>query len=568
MTTFRGPPAETEPGIGALTLGGLLAETVARHRPREAVVFHDPRGEVLRWSYEDLGREVRRYAAALRAAGVTRGTRVALLMGNRPEWVAAAYATAVVGGALVAVNTFLAPPELEYVLRHSEASILLTETALRGRRYVDELLELGPALRTDLPGPGQTGVFPRLRRVAALGFGAALGAVEPWETFLAAGDRRPEAVLDAEADPVTPDDEALVIYTSGTTATPKGILHAHRGPARQSWRFAHQLRLDPTARVWSSFPFFWSAGFVMVMGATLAAGGCLVLDEDFEPSRVLRLLEAERVTSPHAWPHQLAQLEDHPDWAHRDLSSIRHCEAFTSFGRHPSVHVTDAWSPRAAYGLSETCTIISSLPADTPSELRDRCQGAILPGNEVRVLDAATGEPLPAGVTGELAVRGPTLMEHYVKVPPSECFDEDGFFHTGDVGFMDDAGYLHWTGRRTDMIKTGGANVSPVEVELALLRHPGLKAALVVGVPDPLLGERVVVCAVAHDGIVLSEHDVRDFLQGRIASYKIPRRVLFFQEDELSLTANAKIRANAVRELAAARLGLDADTISEPVTGP
>jgi fatty-acyl-CoA synthase len=567
VTTFRGPPAETEPGIGALTLDGLLAETVARHRGREAVVFQDPAGQARRWSYGDLGRQVDRYAAALRAAGVTRGSRVAVLMGNRPEWVAAAYATAAVGGVLVAVNTFLAPPELEYVLRHSEASVLLTQARLRGRSYVDELRELCPELARGA-GALHATAFPRLHRVAAVGLGTAAGAVEPWEAFLAAGDDEGAAVPDAGENPVSPDDDALVIYTSGTTATPKGILHAHRGPARQSWRFARHLRLEPTARVWSSFPLFWSAGFVMVMGGTLAAGGCLVLDEDFEPSRVLRLLEEERVTSPHAWPHQLAQLEDHPDWAHRDLSSIRHCEVFTSFGRHPSVHVTDAWSPRAAYGLSETCTIISSLPADTPSELRDRCQGAILPGNEVRVLDPDTGAALAAGVTGELAVRGPTLMEHYVKVPPSECFDGDGFFHTGDIGFIDDEGYLHWTGRTTDMIKTGGANVSPVEVELALLRHPDLKAALVVGVPDPLLGELVVVCAVAHDGAAVSEDQVRGFLRGQIASYKIPRRVLFFREDELSLTANAKIRAGALRQLAAGRLALDpGDTVGKPVTG-
>ena len=390
MTTFQGPPVDAEPGMGALTLGGLLVETAARHRGREAVVFRAPGRAVQRWTYDELEDEVRRCARALVAAGVEPGTRVALLMGNRPEWVAAAYATALVGGLLVAVNTFLAPPELEYVLGHSEAALLLTEVHLLGRAYLDELADRAPELRGATPGALSSATFPSLRRVVALGLDAPVRAAEPWAAFLARGDGVDDAVVDERAAVVTPDDEALVIYTSGSTATPKGILHAHRGPARQSWRFAHHLCLDPTARVWSSFPFFWSAGFVMVMGATLAAGACLVLEEHFDPARILRLLEAERVTSPHAWPHQLAQLEDHPDWARRDLSSVRQCESFSSFGRHPTVRVTDGWSARAAFGLSETCTIISSLPADTPSALRDASQGAILPGNEVRVLDPST----------------------------------------------------------------------------------------------------------------------------------------------------------------------------------
>jgi fatty-acyl-CoA synthase len=442
------------------------------------------------------------------------------------------------------------------VLRHSDTKLLLTQTRLLGHQYVDQLGALCPELFDAAPGELRSSRFPHLRRVVALGLEEHRGAVEAWDAFIGLGDVVSEARLEASAAEVTPADHALIIYTSGTTATPKGILHPHRGPAVQSWRFAQQLRLDPSVRVWSAFPFFWSAGLVMVMGATLAAGGCLVLQEHFEPGEALRLLESERVTSPHAWAHQLAELEDHPDWLRVDLSAIRHCEAFTSFGRHPSVHVDDTWSPRAAYGLSETCTIVSSLPVDTPSEIRDANQGAILPGNAVRIVDRDTGAALPVGATGEIAVKGPTLMLGYVKALPEECFDEDGFFHTGDAGFVDGEGYLHWTGRMTEMIKSGGANVSPVELEETLLRHPGLKAARAVGIPDEKLGEMVVLCAVAHDGVSVDEDDVRGFLRGRVASYKIPRRVLFFDEHELSLTGNAKIRADDLRKLAMSRLSV------------
>jgi fatty-acyl-CoA synthase len=554
MTTFRGPPPETEAGIGALTLGGLLFEVAQRYPDREALVFHASDGGTVRWSYRDLEREARRVAGALLAGGAGKDTRVAILMGNKPQWVAAAFGVALVGAVSVPLSTYFEPPELDHVLRHSDAQVLLTQSRLVGHAYVDQLAALCPELLDAAPGELRSARFPHLRRVAALGLDSPRGAAETWEAFLGSGRGVADGIVDATAAEVTPADNALIIYTSGTTATPKGILHPHRGPALQSWRFAQQLRLDPSVRVWSAFPFFWSAGFVMVMGATLAAGGCIVLQEHFEPGEALHLLETERVTSPHAWAHQLAELEDDPDWPRVDLSAIRHCEAFTSFGRHPSVHVEDAWSPRAAYGLSETCTIISSLPADTPREVRERSQGAILPGNSVRIVDRDTGEALPADAIGEITVKGPTLMLGYVKKLPEECFDEDGFFHTGDAGFVDGEGYLHWTGRMTEMIKTGGANVSPVEIEETLLRHSGLKAALAVGIPDEKLGEMVVVCAVAHDGVSLDEDDVREFLRGRVATYKIPRRVLFFDERELSLTGNAKIRSDELRKLAIDRL--------------
>ncbi len=553
MTTFRGPPFESEHGMGALTLSGFLREVCARHADREALVIHG-RGGVTRWTYRDLEAEARRIGRSLLAAGGTKGSRVAILMGNRPEWVAAAFGVSLAGGVVVPLNTYFEPPELDYVLRHSDCEILLTQERLLGHAYVDQLGALCPELAAAPPGGMCSRRFPYLRRVVAFDLRAPFGAVEQSQAFLGLADRVPDALLDAAEAEIRPGDPALVVYTSGTTAKPKGILHPHRAPAIQSWRFAQQLRLDPSVRVWSAFPFFWSAGYVMVMGATLAAGGCVVLQEHFEPGEALRLLERERVTSPHAWPHQLAELEDHPDWARADLSSIRQCEAFTSFGRHPSVHVDDGWSPRAAYGLSETCTIVSSLPADTPRAVRERSQGAILPGNAVRIIDRETGARLAAGEIGEIAVKGPTLMLGYVKSLPEESFDGDGFFRTGDAGFVDVDACLHWTGRITDMIKTGGANVSPVEVEETLLRHPALKAALAVGVPDEQLGEMVVVCAVRHEGVDVGEAEVRAFLRGTLAAYKIPRRVLFFDDADLTRTGNEKVRADELRALAAARL--------------
>jgi len=535
-------------------LGAVLDEATARAADREAVVFHDA-GVVTRWSYDDLLRTARAVAAALLAHGLQKGGRVALLMGNRPEWVASAFGVALAGGVLVPVNTYFEPAELEHVLRHSDCAVLLVQDRLLAHTYLAQLQTICPEIASHPVGQLRSPALPFLRLVVGLGVDGQRGAVLPWETFLASGADLSDEVLEACVSGIVPADDAVVIYTSGTTARPKGVLHAHRSPAVQSWRFARLLGLDDTVRVWSAFPFFWTAGFCMVMGATLAAGGCLVLQQHFEPGEALRLLEVERITSPHAWPHQLAELESHPDWERRDLSALRHVDAFTSFGRHPSVDVEDVWSSRAAYGLTETFTIVSSTPASGPPETREGHQGPILPGNAVRILDPATGEALAPDQQGEIAVKGPTLMKGYVKELPEDVFAADGFFRTGDAGFVDHQGRLHWTGRASGLIRTGGANVSPVEVEEALLRHPGLKVALIVGVPDAALGEMVVACVVAHDGAGVDEEDVRGFLHGRVASYKIPRRVLFFAREDLSLTGNAKVRADALRDLAVTRLG-------------
>jgi acyl-CoA synthetase (AMP-forming)/AMP-acid ligase II len=554
MTTFHGPPADSQTGIGPLTLGGLLESVASEHADRDAIVFHSEDG-VTRWTYRELLEEARRVARALIAHDVVKGTRVGVLMGNRPEFVSAAFGIAMAGGVIVPISTYIAPPELDYILRHADVSVLLTQDRLLAHEYVATVVGLCPELLDATPGSFRSPRFPFLRAISVIGLGESTGAIVTADTFLGAGAGISDDLIDACVREVTPADDAVIIYTSGTTARPKGVLHAQRAPALQSWRLAQQLCLDPDVRVWSAFPFFWTAGFSMAMGATLAAGGCLVLQEHFDPGETLRVLELERVTTPLAKAHQFAQLEDHPDWPQRDLSALRHVEAFTSFGRHPSVDVDDVWSNRSAYGLTETMSSLASAPADTPTEVRTGNYGWILPGNTIRILDPTSGEPLGVDAEGEITVKGLTLAKGYVKTPVEEVFDADGYFHTGDSGFVDEEGRLHFTGRASQMIKTGGANVSPIEIEQELLRHPEIRMAWVVGVPDPARDELVVACVVPHDGVSLEEDDIRSLLRGQIASYKIPRRVFFFAEAELAMTGNnAKPRADVLRKLVAERM--------------
>jgi acyl-CoA synthetase (AMP-forming)/AMP-acid ligase II len=217
--------------------------------------------------------------------------------------------------------------------------------------------------------------------------------------------------------------------------------------------------------------------------------------------------------------------------------------------------VSARWfEPGHAYGNTETFTISTCFPANTPPDVHAGSSGEALPGVTVKIVDPGTGIVVPRGERGEICVKGPTLMLGYIGTPLDETLDAEGFFGTGDGGYLDDAGRLFWEGRLTDIIKTGGANVSPREVDEAIAGYPGVKVTHTIGVPHETLGEMVVACVVPHDGARLEAGELSTFLRARLASYKVPRQVLFFREEEITLTGSAKIKSSDLRELAAKRL--------------
>jgi acyl-CoA synthetase (AMP-forming)/AMP-acid ligase II len=294
----------------------------------------------------------------------------------------------------------------------------------------------------------------------------------------------------------------------------------------------------------------------MVLGGTLSAGACLVCQDAFEPGGALELMERERVTTVHSFPHPEARMVDHPDARRRDLSSLRRLSPVSQLRK--LVDIPDmSWGPQAAFGLSETFTIATSIPSDSPLELRRTTHGVALPGMEIRIVDPITGAPRLPGQEGEIAVRGVTMMRGYYKVSPEECFDDEGWFRTQDAGYLDEQGYLHWAGRLSGVIKTAGANVAPAEVEAALQAWGRLKIVAVVGLPHPTLGEAVVLCAVP-DGEVTGD-EVTAHLRTVLAPYKVPRRILFFDDDEITYTGSEKVRVRDLRRLAARRVAAGTD---------
>jgi acyl-CoA synthetase (AMP-forming)/AMP-acid ligase II len=546
-----------QPDPARWTLPRFLADVAARHGPRPALRF-----EGRTWSYAELAGEAQRLARGLLAGGVAAGAHVGLLAANRPEWVIGAFAAASVGAVVVPLSTLATHEERDWVLRHSGVSTLLLQRSLRGRDFLAELTRAHPELLAATPGRILCPALPQLRRVAVTGGEAPGGGVVRWDELVALGEAVPDALLAAAADDVAPGYDGLLIYTSGTTERPKGVLHRQRAAVIQSWRFAEWLGLGTDDRVFTAQPFFWSAGIAMSLGATLAAGACLVLQETFEAAGALELVERERATVVHAFPHQEQALGEQPGLAQRDLRALRKTRFSSPLARQAGIE-EDVWGIDASYGLSETFTLVSTLPTDAPAAQRRASSGRPLPGTEIAILDPESGARLPAGAPGEIAVRGATLMRGYHRVPPESVLDADGWLRTGDAGWLDDEGLLHWTGRMSGMIKTGGANVSPVELERTLAGYPGLQVAVPLGVPHPTLGEALVLCVVPTDGArAPDEAAIRAFLRERVAPYKVPRRVLVFGRGDVALTQNQKVQVAPLREAALARLAAEGAEIA------
>lgn len=551
LSVLVGAELASEAHLGALTMGGFLREVCERHADREALCWRDGDGECHRYSYAELLVESERVAGALLAAGVSKDARVGVLVSNRPEWLFSMFGAAMAGAVTVALNTFSTRAELAYQLQHADVEALIVENVVASNNFVDELLTLCPQLAEAAPGELLCPDLPYLRLVVCTDGAMAVPGALDWSAFIAGAERVPVNVLAAIQASLSPVDRGFIFFSSGTTAKPKAIVQTQRAAALQCWRFGRWFEIDETVRTWSANGFFWSGNFAMALGGTLGVGGCLVLQGFFDPEETLQLIQDEAVTLPIAWPHQDARLRESPNWEDYDLSSLRYVDAGSPLAEHPSVDTS--WHQPQGYGTTETFTFVTGRAASD----FDPSQGDILPGNSLQIVDPLSGKLLPLGESGEILVKGPTLMQGLLKVPPEASFDREGFFHTGDAGHIGPGGRLFWEGRLNDIVKTGGANVSPAEIDVVLNTHEAVHSAFSVGVPHDTLGEMLVACVVLREGFALSEKALREFARETLASYKVPRRVLFFREPELPMTGSNKVRRGELAGRAAEILKQD-----------
>jgi fatty-acyl-CoA synthase len=526
------------------TLGDLVDEMAAARPGAQALAFRDEQ-----WSYAALRGRVDELAGALLAVGVTRGDRVAVLLPNRPEWVVAALAIAKIGGIVAAISTFSTAREIGWALEHSGAVALITISAFRGRAYLDALHDLCPELAASAPGVVRSERLPSLRTVVSMD-GRRVDGVFQTEEFLALGANVGTAALRARQRLVSPTDVCYILYTSGSTALPKGVTLAHGGLIENGFNIGERMHLTPADRLWLAVPLFWSFGSANALPAILTHGGCAVLQESFEAGEALELLDRERCSVYYGMANMARAMLEHPDRPRRRLDSMR---TGLTIGLAEDIEMTmEAVGARElcnVYGSTETYGNCAVTDAHDPLASRLHTQGLPLPGMDIRVADPETGRLLQAGEVGELCVAG-HVTPGYFRAPELDAaaFDGEGYFHTGDLGLVGDDGRVRFRGRLKEMIKTGGINVAPLEVEGVLLQHPDVKQAYVVGVPDRDKDEVVVAVLELHEAAAADTRAIVAFCRERLASYKVPTRLVFRKAEEFPRTPTGKIHKPGLRE--------------------
>jgi len=548
LSEFSGVPLSQEQGIGALTLPAFIQEVAARYTERHSLYWRDLGGVDQRWTYQELLQKSEQVAQSLTALGVSKGSRVGILASNRPEWLFCLFGAAMSGAVVVALNTFSTRQELIHQLKFADLSVVLVEAEVASKNFIEDFLAMCPALEKKQGDTLAIDEFPFLRHVVCIDLGKASGGILDWEEFLAKGAAIPVSLVRASAAAVHPIDDGLIFFSSGSTALPKAIRHTHRAATLQCWRLAKMYDYDETVRTWNANGYFFSGNFAMAF-ATLCRGGCLVMLRYFDPDQALELIQREKVSCIIAWPHQEARLKECPQWETGDFSAARWLIPDSVFLSHATVSID--WGGFNGYGSTETFTFVTLTHIDGP--ISDY-MGLPLPGNTIRIVDPDTGATLPLGQMGEIVVKGPTLTPGYLKIAPEEVFDSEGFLHTADAGYFSKEGVLYWEGRLSDIIKTGGANVSPAEIDAVIAGHPAILSSHTVGIPHPTLGEIVVTCIVLREGRQVTASDIREYAKQTLSGYKVPREVLFLNQDELPLTGTNKVKLAGLRDIAARRL--------------
>ncbi len=486
------------------------------------------------WTYADLARESRRRAAALRGHGVGSGTRVGLLLANRPEWLACAFGVWRLGAIAVPINTLYRPSELDYSLHHADVELLIAEHAFLNHDYRGYLRQLTPELFGD-SSRQEAPRCPQLR--AALFSGsAALPAEENWDSQVGnAGEW-------IDPSPAKATDDAAIFFTSGSTAAPKAPVHTHAGMLRGAFNVAQRLGLSRDDRTYGYLPLFFNGGLVGVALSTLSRGGAVLLQEVFAPEQAIALMEAYHCSVFFGWPHQAEAIARHPSFDRRRIALRKGPGANTAWA---STLLSDDHRCVSAWGMSETGPMASCSDHSDSLETRRASHGRAMPGLEIRIVDRKN-RPLPANTLGEIIVRGESLMRTYYGRDAAGCFDGDGFFHTGDEGRLDRHGNLTFLGRMLDVIKTAGVNVAAAEVEAVLMRHPQVEGAYVVPVPHPTRGENVAafILAIGHE---LDLENLALHCRQNLASYKVPRHVFLLEPADLPILGSGKVDRKALR---------------------
>jgi len=521
------------------TVGTALANTVARFPDREALVsIH----QGLRYSYREFADEVERVALGLLALGIDKGDRVGIWAPNCAEWTILQFATVRVGAILVNINPAYRSGEFEFAMAHSGVRMLVTAASFKTSDYLEMLASVRAAL-------------PALERVVTIDGDRATAADLIWSELVAASTGATREQLDAREQVLDADDPINIQYTSGTTGRPKGATLTHHNIVNNAYAMAGILGYTDADRVCIPLPLYHCFGMGVGNLGCVTTGATMVYPAaTFDAVATMQAVQDERCTSLYGVPTMwIAQLE-HPRFAEFDLTTLRTglmggspCPIEVMKRAVSDMHASEVC---IVYGMTETAPISFITRRDDDLERRVSTVGRVMPNVEAKIIDPVTGHAVPRGAAGEVCTRGYVVMRGYWDNPEAtaEAVDAGGWMHTGDIGVIDDEGYLNIVGRIKDMVIRGGENLYPREIEEVLFQHPAIGSAQVIGVPDALTGEELMAWVIVRDGATVDEDELRAFCRARLAHFKVPRYWHFV--DEFPMTVTGKVQKFKMREIA------------------
>ncbi|MFZ0449277.1 MAG: AMP-binding protein [Desulfatiglandaceae bacterium] len=519
------------------TIGQIIDEITRLHAAEDCVI-HTETG--VRYSYGLLLEEVRKITKGLIHEGIQRGDKVALWAPNVPEWIISMLALTKIGAITVPIDPGADRKVLSYILEQSGCRGIILAEGLGDMSYVDVL-------------QGTWADLPELKKAFVIGSDSYQGMTS-WSELESMGQGTDPRELQKIEEKVSPEDPVAIMYTSGTTGSPKGVVLDHLGLINKSMHSTARQGIHHADKLCLFFPLFHMFGNTCITLAGLLRGAALVIPSKvFDPSRILHAIKAEQCTALYASPSMVIALLDHPDFRQEDWRSVRKgiiggapCPMELMKRLVEDIGVSQV---TVGYGITETCSWITMTHPKDPIELRVSTIGAPLACNEVKIVDPATGEDLPPNTQGEICTRG-FLMKEYYKMPgaTAAAIDREGWFHSGDLGEMDDKGYARITGRLKDMIQRNAIDIHPVDLEEIIYRLPGVTEVQVFGFPHPEKGQEVAAWIKLKEGAQLSVREVSAHVQENVDSSLAPRHYKFVSE--FPMTRSGKVQKFKLAEMA------------------
>jgi len=547
----------TYPLLG-YTIGEML-NRIARKYPRTDALVSVHQG--IRYTYGEFFERVNDLARGLMAIGVEKGDRVGIWAMNHAEWVLTQCATAKIGAIMVNINPAYRTYELEYVLKQAEIQTVIVQGRFKTSDYVGMFREACPEVDTSRPGHLETEKFPFLKNVIFMGDEPQKGMYS-WSQIISRGREVSKDELVAREESLDFDDPINIMYTSGTTGFPKGVVLSHHSILNNGYIIGEGMNFSEKDRLCIPVPFYHCFGMVLSNIACMTHGSTMVLPSPtFDALEVLKTVERERCTALHGVPTMFIAELSHPDFPKYSMKTLR---TGIMAGSPCPIEVMKEVNRKMnmseiviVYGQTETAPGITMTTTRDPLERRVSTVGRVFPHTEIKIIDPKSGKIVPRGEIGEICARGYCVMKCYYHNPSATnaTLDENRWNHTGDLGTIDEEGYVKIVGRLKDMVIRGGENIYPREIEEFLHHHPKIADVYVVGVPDVKYGEELCAWVMAENGHTLTEEEVKEFCRGKIAHYKIPRYVMFVTEFPMSITG--KIQKFKMREASIRALGLE-----------